>query len=123
MGKLQFRTFERKPFRVEAVKITEENIDEIGELIGEVRIHRRTKHKFIITNPKIVSEVGMVYIGWYLTRFKGRYRCYKPIAFEKEFIRVRKRGNYLRPGEAKQERQVATSDPEEMDRPISMNHF
>lgn len=117
MSDLQFKTYERKPFRVEAIKITEDNIDEIGDLIGEVKIHTRTGAKFIATNPKIVSEVGYVYIGWYLTRYKNKYRCYKPVVFEKEFRKhrgYRSINNQIKNSQAS----VYSSNEEELDRPF-----
>ena len=81
---LEFDKFIRKPFRVEAIKITAENIEEIAALIGEVKT--KGKDKFIVVDKRVVPNVNRAEIGWYLTQFNFGYRCYHPKAFAQQFM-------------------------------------
>ncbi len=78
-----FETFVRKPFVVRATQITEENIDDIAKMIGEVRTDKG--EKFIAINRRIVPTVGRAFLGWWITVFNGEVRCYKPKVFKDQF--------------------------------------
>ena len=54
---MQTKTFRRKPFVIEAVEITSDNIDEIGELIGVVMTREEDGAKFIQVNPVVVPGI------------------------------------------------------------------
>jgi len=80
---LTFTSFVRKPFLVEAVLITAENIDELGALLGEVK--EKDGEKFILIDRRIVPNIKKAYIGWWVTKLDDNLRCYSPKVFEKEF--------------------------------------
>lgn len=81
---MKFNQYIRRPFVVEAVEITEENIDEVAELVGEIRV--KDGVKFIALNRRIVPNVNRAYIGWFMTRMNDNYRCYNPKTFNEQFI-------------------------------------
>lgn len=80
---MDFQTFSRKPFAVEAVQITEENIEEVAKLIGEVRV--KDDVKYIALDKRIVPNIHRAYVGWWLTRMADNLRCYSPKIFEEQF--------------------------------------
>jgi hypothetical protein len=79
-----FITFNRKPFTVEAVQITEENIDALGPLVGSVKTSGEGE-KFITLDRRIVPNVRRAYVGWWITRMNDNLRCYSPKIFEEQF--------------------------------------
>lgn len=83
---VEFDRYIRTPFVVEATVITEENIDEIAELIGEVKV--RNGEKYIALDRRVVPNMGRAYIGWFFTRLDDNYRCYNQKVFEKQFKAV-----------------------------------
>lgn len=84
MAELSFDRFIRTPFAVEATLITEENIDEVAELVGSVRTQKGIK--YIALDRRIVPNVGRAFAGWYLTRLGDNLRCYSPKVFEEQFM-------------------------------------
>lgn len=77
--------YRRKPFRVQAVEITDENIDEIGTLIGRVMVRESDGQKFIQVDHVLVPGVDRVYTGFWLTVMNDRYRCYSSKIFKAQF--------------------------------------
>lgn len=84
MTDIDYDLFVRKPFAVKATRITEENIDAVAELVGEVRV--KDGQKFIALNRRIVPNVGRAFIGWYLTVLDDNLRCYSAKIFRDQFI-------------------------------------
>jgi len=80
---MEFNRYIRKPFVVEAVEITEENMEAVAALIGEVR--RKGDTLFISLNRRIVPNVNRAYVGWFMTRMVDNYRCYSPKVFHEQF--------------------------------------
>lgn len=83
---MEFTEFVRRPFKVEAVRITAENIDEIAALIGEVKIHNKTKEKFILLDKRIVPSMARAFVGWWVTRFNDNLRVYSHKIFQEQFM-------------------------------------
>jgi hypothetical protein len=81
---MELTTFVRKPFTVQAVEITEDNIAEIAELIGTLR-HYKNKRPYIQINRRLVPNIERVYIGFFLTKFGDDYRCYSRYIFGQQF--------------------------------------
>lgn len=84
---MEFSTYVRKPFTVEAVLLTEENIAEAAELIGTLRKDRNDK-PFIRVNPHWVPNLERVWPGYYMTRLDHAIRCYHPKAFADQFSEI-----------------------------------
>ena len=82
---METRTYKRKPFYVEAIEITEENIDAVGAIIGEVFTQGDSGVKFIAVNNSIVPGVKTAHIGFWLTVMGNRYRCYHENIFHQQF--------------------------------------
>lgn len=80
---MKFEHYIRKPFTVEAVEITRENIDEVAELIGETR--EKDGVPFIAINRRLVPNIHRAYLGWFVTKLGDNFRCYSPKVFNAEF--------------------------------------
>lgn len=81
---MQFSRHIRKPFVVEAVQITHENIQAIANLLGELK--EKDSEKWISIDRRIVPNIRKAYIGWWVTQLDDNFRCYSPKVFEKEFM-------------------------------------
>lgn len=79
----EFIKFNRKPFSVEAIQITEENIHILGPLVGEVKV--KDGETFISLDRRIIPSVRRAYVGWWITRLNENLRCYSPKIFEEQF--------------------------------------
>lgn len=80
---MEFVTYNRNPFTVEAVMITRENIEEVAVLIGEYRV--KGDDCYIALNRRIVPHITRAYLGWWVTRVDNNFRCYSPKAFNEQF--------------------------------------
>lgn len=81
---MQFKTYNRKPFTVEALLITDENIEEVAPMIGEIR--KKGREPYIAINPWVVPHVTRAYSGWWITKVDNILRCYSPKAFSEQFF-------------------------------------
>lgn len=82
---MEFTTFVRKPFTVSAVEVTEENIAEIAELIGDLR--EKNGKPYIAVDRRVVPNVFSVYIGYWFTKIgDNKYRCYVKRVFKQQFV-------------------------------------
>lgn len=81
---MEFTTFIRKPFAVEAVKITRENIEEIAPLVGELKT-KEDGTPYIEVDRKKVPSMLQVFLGSYMTKMGNNVRCYSPKVFEEQF--------------------------------------
>jgi hypothetical protein len=81
---MQFKNYIRKPFTVEAVEITEENMSDVAELIGEVR--EKDGVTFIAINRRLVPNIHRAYVGWFVTKLGDNFRCYSSKVFNAEFV-------------------------------------
>ena len=84
MSDLTFTRFVRTPFSVEATLITDENMEEVAQLVGEVKT--KNDERYIAINRRIVPNVGRAFAGWYLTRLGDNLRCYSPKVFKEQFM-------------------------------------
>jgi hypothetical protein len=82
---MEFTKFVRKPFVVEGLEITKENISEVAKFIGELR-EVDGLAPYIIVDERFVPNVDRVYIGYYMTKMGSNVRCYSRNIFRKQFI-------------------------------------
>lgn len=82
---MNFTTYVRKPFTVEAIQITRENIEEAAPFIGTL-IKEGPNAPYILVNSEKVPNVEQVYPGFWMTRMGKFTRCYSRRAFENEFV-------------------------------------
>lgn len=82
---MEFSTYTRKPFTVEATRITAENIEEVAKLIGDIRT-KEDGTPFIVVNRRIIPSISRVYVGYWLTQMGDNLRCYSDKVFTDQFI-------------------------------------
>lgn len=82
---MDFTTFVRKPFMVEAVEVTEDNIEEIAKLIGTLR-HKEDGSPYIFVDRRLFPNLIHVYPGFWMTKMGDNVRCYSKHVFKKQFI-------------------------------------
>lgn len=89
---MDFKRFIRTPFQVQAVQITEENIEEIAQHIGlDKTVQTRDKGlksetRYIVLDKRIVPIVSKAYVGWWVTQMDENIRCYAPEIFAAQFV-------------------------------------
>lgn len=81
---MDFNEFVRKPFIVEAMEITKENITEVSKYIGDIEVNEDGS-KFIRVDKNLVPNVTRVYPGFYMTRMGDYIRCYSRRVFFEQF--------------------------------------
>ena len=82
---MDFIPHHRKTFHVEAAEITEENLDQRAELIGDVVIDDYDGKRYIRVNKRLVPNIHRAYVGWWITRMGDNLRCYSPKIFSEQF--------------------------------------
>lgn len=82
---MKFRTYVRKPFEVEAMEITAENIAEIADQVGTLRHKSEDGTPFIQVDRKKVPNIYRVFPGFFLTKMGDHIRCYSPRVFHEQF--------------------------------------
>ncbi len=82
---MEFTTFVRKPFTVEAVEVTEENIADIAELVGTLR-QKEDGSSYIHVDRRLIPNIYRVYPGFWMTKMGDNVRCYSNPVFKKQFI-------------------------------------
>lgn len=91
---MDFTKFVRKPFLVEAVKVTKENISEIAELVGTIQ-KKEDGTPYIKVDRRLFLNVDRVYPGFWMTKMGDRIRCYSKQVFEKQFTEVNSHNELL----------------------------
>lgn len=81
---MDFTTFVRKPFTVEAVEVTDENIAEIAEFVGTLR-EKGDGTQFIQVDRRLVPNIFRVYPGFWMTKMGDNIRCYSKRIFLEQF--------------------------------------
>lgn len=81
---MEFVKHVRKPFIVEAVEITNENIAEIALLVGTLR-EESGGRPYIHVNRNVVPGVLKVRPGYFMTRMGDNIRCYNRRVFMIQF--------------------------------------
>lgn len=97
---LDFKVFLRKPFVVEAVLVTEDNIRTIADMIGKIQFKRDTGEPYILVNDEIIPSIPYVYLGFHLTKMviqtddgeQINYRGYSTKAFDRQFVELDENG-------------------------------
>lgn len=81
---METSTFIRKPFVVDAIRITKENIAELAPEVGTLK-QKNDGTPFIQVDRHKVPNVFKVWPGYWLTRMNGNVRCYSNKIFEEQF--------------------------------------
>jgi hypothetical protein len=83
---MEFVRFVRKPFIVEAVEITTDNIAEVAKYIGDLRVEESDGSQYILADPRLVPNVTRVYPGFFMTKMGRNVRCYSRKIFMEQFV-------------------------------------
>jgi hypothetical protein len=88
--KLKTHKFARKPFYVDAVRVSEENIERVAEWCsGEIQTDDEGKHVKVKVHRPLTDRQTKAYIGdWVLFAGTG-FKVYTPKAFDKSFEKVK----------------------------------
>jgi len=81
---MEFTKFVRKPFVVEGVLVTTENIEEIAKDVGTLQ-YKEDGTPFIVVDRKKVPGVWNVYPGFIMTRNGSKIRCFSRRSFAEQF--------------------------------------
>jgi len=84
-GDMHFTTFVRKPFVVEAVEVTVDNIEEVAKYVGDLR-EKEDGTKYILVDRRLVPNVFRVYPGFFMTKMGENVRCYSRKIFKEQFV-------------------------------------
>lgn len=84
-GAMEFTTYVRKPFVVQAIEVTAENINEVAKYIGDVR-EREDGTQYILVDRRLVPNVFKVYPGFFMTKMGENIRCYSRKIFREQFV-------------------------------------
>jgi hypothetical protein len=82
---MEFTTYLRKPFVVQAVEVTAENLREIAKFIGDVR-EMEDGSEYILVDTRLVPNVERVYPGFFMTKMGQNVRCYSRKIFREQFV-------------------------------------
>lgn len=82
---MEFTTFVRRPFIVEAVEVTTDNIAEIAKLVGTLR-EKEDGAPYINVDRRLFPNIYRVYPGFWMTKMGDNVRCYSKQVFRKQFI-------------------------------------
>lgn len=87
LTKMDFTTFVRKPFAVQAVEITAENIEEVAKFVGDLK-EKEDGTPYILVDNRLIPNVPKVYIGYFMTKMGENVRCYSHKIFVDQFIEL-----------------------------------
>lgn len=82
---MEYTTFVRKPFAVEAVEITTENIEELARYIGDLET-KDDGTQYILVDRRKVPNVQRVYPGFWMTKMGDNIRVYSKKVFAEQFV-------------------------------------
>ena len=81
---MEFQQYLRKPFIIEAIEITEDNLEELAKHIGRIR-RRKDGTRYIVVDRNKVPNIEKAYVGFYMTKVGFNIRCFSPRAFKDQF--------------------------------------
>jgi hypothetical protein len=87
---MDFTTFVRKPFLVQAVEVTKDNIEELAPLVGTLQT-KDDGTPFIKVDHKKVPNIYRVFPGFWMTKMETEkpdqpnIRCYSRKVFRDQF--------------------------------------
>lgn len=82
---MEFTTYVRKPFVVEAIEITTENIEDVAKYVGDLK-EKEDGTPYILVDRRLVPNVFRVYPGFYMTKMGENIRCYSKKVFTDQFV-------------------------------------
>lgn len=84
---MKFNKYVRNPYVVEAIQITESNIDELNKLIGFGEVcEEEDGRAYILVDKRLVPHINKAYVGWWVTKIENKFHCYAENVFENQFV-------------------------------------
>ncbi len=83
---MEFNKFVRKPFVIEAIEVTEENIAELSKSIGTL-CKKADGTPYIQVDRQLVPIIDKVYPGFWVTKMEHNVRCYSERTFKEQFVK------------------------------------
>lgn len=83
--RMNFTTYVRKPFIVEAVEVTVANIADISKFVGDLR-EKEDGTPYILVDRRLVPNIDRVYTGFFMTKMGDNIRCYSRRIFRDQFM-------------------------------------
>lgn len=81
---MEFLPYIRKPFRVEAIEVTIENIHELSEMCGEL-VEKEGQDPYIQVDRKKVPNLFRIKLGFMVTKMGENLRAFSKEAFLENF--------------------------------------
>jgi hypothetical protein len=84
---LEYQTYERIPFTIQAVEITRDNFDEIAALIG-VGVEPSPYddgERCILVDSKKIQKMPRAFLGNYLTKSGSHFRLFTRRVFSQQY--------------------------------------
>lgn len=80
-------SFVRKPFTVQAIQVTDENMQALCDQfkLGRVQPKRGTELQYIIVDKEVVPNVFRIHAGFWLTKMGNNIRAYSAKTFSDQF--------------------------------------
>lgn len=117
---MQFTHYARRPFLIEAIKVTKDNIAQLCEDFGLGTMGKTAKGvPFIKVNAKVVPHVYRVYPGFWFTRTEtGQIRCYAKRVFGEQYVEYDDAAHfalqpYMREGVVEEQEDGEVIEPED----------
>lgn len=83
----EFTEYARRPFVVQALMVTVDNMDIIAPYVGEIQV-KEDGTRYIQVDRRKVPNVFRVWPGFYLTRMDDNVRCYSAKVFAEQFVKL-----------------------------------
>lgn len=81
---MDFQTFVRKPFAIDAVEITDDNIEDLASLHGTLRVDD-SGVKYIEMENRRGQSTRRIYKGFWMTKMGKNVRFYQARVFNEQF--------------------------------------
>lgn len=82
--------FARKPFYVDAVRVSEENIEEVAKWVqGEILTDDEGKHIKVRVHRPLNDRQSKAFVGDWVLKSGNGFKVYVPQAFDKSFEKVK----------------------------------
>lgn len=81
---MDFNTYVRKPFRVQAVQVTEDNIQELAKFCSG-KYCTEDGHPYILVDKKSIPNVLRIEVGFFVTKMGKNIRAFSEKVFNEQF--------------------------------------
>ena len=83
---MNFNDYTRIPFTLSAALVTDENLEEVCELLGTEINTDDAGNRYVVVNRRVVPTGYRVFPGWYITKMNDNLRCYSAKSFNNQFV-------------------------------------